>query len=1100
MPTPIVPFRRHPVPFALLLAMLIALLVPGGVRAEGSYQTGLNQSLFEYGGTDPGFAPLDRPVYVDLFADGEIVNISLCGVSDTDDLRIQIFETSPDVDGEPVTGSEVFDVTTSGATVPCSDPFTGPLGGAVTFDSGVRSYAFGSHDTYEIRLTNLNAELFERFDVTVTPDTASQPDPTGATGITGRVWALSWAFSGGSFSQAAATDADFYTLAPSGATGTDFVWKLDLNDFAGFGYDIVANGIGVDPPNSGKSTPVDGNSVTPQYPVFLDFPERAALGTEPDPVLTGVGFLDDESVDASISPGFTPGVQDTGAFLFDANVEGTYAITIDVNQDGAYGAGDVLLAGYAQAGSNAVTWDGLDAAGDPYPLGSYTAQIQLRIGEFHFVASDVETSGGGVDNGLTIERAFSGGTTSQVPVYWDDATLLGGTTSLPDGIVGGRHTWGNFSSSGFGDKKYIDTYVYADVAVEIDSVVIDNDETARPPDVAIDKTASVATARPGDTFQYVLTVENLSTEYAANGVAIEDALPAGITLLASSGCIEDPVGVPTCSLGDLEPGVSTAVTLEVQVDPGTSGDIVNSASATLVEQDADPSDNSDSATVTVIPGVSVAGTVYHDLAPNGRPDGADGATGLTSWVKRVNEPDGDCASLDGGPAVEAAAVAADGSYAFAAVPDGSWCLLLDDNDTLTDVTPFDANAAGWWFISPPDGVRTTLVAGVAVSGQDFGLFEGSRVSGTVFLDDGRLAAAAAGASDPSAANNGVIDAAEPGVPGVRVEAGDGTSTRSVVTDGAGGYELYLPAAWSAPVTLSHPLRPATGYHDRTAPQLAATWDGSDVATVSYAATDGGDAGYDFGVVAASRLRPDRQGQATSPGGARYTHLFTPGTLGTVDLALTGGRWSYQVFLDEDCDGTIAPDEQSDVLAGGFTVGDAWPRDADGALAGCAVELIVSVPAGEAGGRLDLAVLTAALAWQNNTGVADEVAVSDATTIAGGAVSAGKRVRNVTEGTAFATVGQGGPGDVLEYCIAFQNLGTAAVTQAQLSDPVPYFSAFVVGSAGADATYSDDDGATYAYTPVADGDGLDGAVDVVRWPLGTVTPGAGGEVCYQVVIR
>lgn len=36
------------------------------------------------------------------------------------------------------------------------------------------------------------------------------------------------------------------------------------------------------------------------------------------------------------------------------------------------------------------------------PPGSYNAQINVRMGEYHFVAKDVETSGGTIEDGLTI--------------------------------------------------------------------------------------------------------------------------------------------------------------------------------------------------------------------------------------------------------------------------------------------------------------------------------------------------------------------------------------------------------------------------------------------------------------------------------------------------------------------------------------------------------------------------------------------------------------------------------------------------------------------------------------------------------------------------
>ena len=85
-------------------------------------------------------------------------------------------------------------------------------------------------------------------------------------------------------------------------------------------------------------------------------------------------------------------------------------ITIDINQNGQFGAGDRLLLGKMKANIlSSIEWDGTDASGSVVPNGSYPVKLELRIGEYHFIAEDVETSGGGsnddgtgLDDGLTI--------------------------------------------------------------------------------------------------------------------------------------------------------------------------------------------------------------------------------------------------------------------------------------------------------------------------------------------------------------------------------------------------------------------------------------------------------------------------------------------------------------------------------------------------------------------------------------------------------------------------------------------------------------------------------------------------------------------------
>jgi uncharacterized repeat protein (TIGR01451 family) len=99
------------------------------------------------------------------------------------------------------------------------------------------------------------------------------------------------------------------------------------------------------------------------------------------------------------------------------------------------------------------------------------------------VAGDAETSGGGTNNGLTIYEAFPGGTQSDTLVFWDDFTSLGGTFTVPNGALSstpaGKHTWGNFTSTGFGNERYIDTYVYGNFTVANSSLIIDNSDEPR---------------------------------------------------------------------------------------------------------------------------------------------------------------------------------------------------------------------------------------------------------------------------------------------------------------------------------------------------------------------------------------------------------------------------------------------------------------------------------------------------------------------------------------------------------------------------------------------------------------------------------------------
>ena len=373
----------------------------------------------------------------------------------------------------------------------------------------------------------------------------------------------------------------------------------------------------------------------------------------------------------------------------------------------------------------------------------------------------------------------------------------------------------------------------------------------------------------------------------------------------------------------------------------------------------------------------------------------------------------------------------------------------------------------------------------------------TRLTGTVFYDDGL---------NGGDANNALQEVNEQGVPGIVVTAivvtaTDGTNTVSTTTDGAGNYSLLIPDTFGSSVTLSHVQRPATGYNDGANITLATQYGDEDAARVSFTLADASTGvTYNFGVARPSTLRPDQSGQVGPGSVISYTHLFTPGTLGAVDLSVTGS-YTYQVFRDVDCDGIVQLDEQVDVLTSGFVVDESWPRTQENTLAPCALELRVIVPEGEPSGRVDLATLSAELTYANNVDVIEILSVTDVTTVtAGGRLELSKRVANTTQGTDFSTVGEGEPGDVLEYCIGYQNLGTQTLTQTRLGDPVPFFTSFQTGIySGQDIRWTHS-GTVQNLSAAADGDEATLSGGVVQVAIGEVLAGETGEVCYSVRIR
>ena len=532
------------------------------------------------------------------------------------------------------------------------------------------------------------------------------------------------------------------------------------------------------------------------------------------------------------------------------------------------------------------------------------------------------------------------------------------------------------------------------------------------------------------------------------------------------------------------------------------------------------------------PGIPVTGGLYHDLEPNSQRNGADPAVGPTDldsanppalYVKRFADPDGDCTNGFPTPAEEAAAVDGAGGYGFTAVRAGTYCLVLSENNDPNDAAPYDPQTEGWLYVNPPAGVLPLVVAPGQVQaqtpsgGHDFGLFHGSKVTGTVFYDTGDAA---------GVPNNAVQDGSEPGVPSVSVVASDGSNARTVPTDANGDYTIYVPADWGS-VSLYHDERPASGYNFPGTIQLAADWADATAATdadhtafnqlLGAAAALAGQElpERNFGIVRYGEFRSDQQGTATSPGAATYAHTYKPGTQGTVTLKRTGGDYVYQVRVDADCSGGFDASEPWRTLSAteqlSFGVTDAWPREPDGSFRACTVEVRVLVPDGEPEGALDIAQVSAEMAWDQNPGVLEADVVIDTTTVrVQGGLALEKQVRNVTQNVpaaGYGTAVAARPGDVLEYCIDYVNDGTDSVQSVEINDPVPFF-ADVIADAydsdpGADETllWTDASGTVHRLSAAAD-------ADAGEWVAGLVTlraetllqPGAGGAVCYRVRVR
>jgi uncharacterized repeat protein (TIGR01451 family) len=582
-----------------------------GSQQLGSGDQGLNVYLFEYNAQNSFIqtSQSPRPIKVNVETAGEVINISLCGWTPTNDLAIEVFDpngteinyTTQVVSGSPgsfsstaaigtgTTGAGGWLLTDGNAktttqTTLCNTN-TNPTAPTGNLSNAVR-FSAPEAGTYEIRLYNdtetynSSNNVFTYFDITVTSDTSINPNPNENQG---RVWATTWAFNAGNtFTASGGYDADLYIRTPGGRPNTEYIWQLDLNNFAPQRHEIVANSIGLNSPLSRYSVPSTSSpSYTKSFPIYLSSPNSlsfiAPILSEPaPPTLSNLSFVDSAGEDNTISPNGNS-IQDKGFFKFDADVTGTYEIVIDTNSNGSFGTGDRVLFGLVTPGTNSVEWDGEGFNNVTLGEGTYQTRISIRIGEYHFLTFDAETSGGGSGDGLSIWKwnTFSS-SRAAVLNYWDDATYLGGTfpsaTTNIDGALSnttaGKHTWGNFNSGSLGDNNYLDTWVFGASQVVTTPAIIANSSDSNdfgdaPDTYGTNKDTSVGGVPASQIVSTTLRLGTNATDAETNGQP--NATATGDD--ASNTDDEDGVTLPTLTTA------STNYSATVSFRKNVTGDV-----------------------------------------------------------------------------------------------------------------------------------------------------------------------------------------------------------------------------------------------------------------------------------------------------------------------------------------------------------------------------------------------------------------------------------------------------------------------------------------------------------------------------------------------
>ena len=244
------------------------------------------------------------------------------------------------------------------------------------------------------------------------------------------MWSKAWHLDAGTFGSSGATDASFYAVVPGGATGSDAVVELKADGLAGNRFFFAASERGI-PNGNGRSRPYgDEWSALANYEIYLEPPDPAVISYSwITPVLSNVSITPDGTCGA-IAPGYV------GATLeLDSNVDGIAHLVCDLNDDGVFDQtsdDDFHLLVQVDTGTNVFTWDGLDNIDLAVPAGTYECVMKLTVAEFHFVASDIETS----YEGFRLFEVDAVGNRSGLPMYWNDAEVQANAVQMPNFDIG----------------------------------------------------------------------------------------------------------------------------------------------------------------------------------------------------------------------------------------------------------------------------------------------------------------------------------------------------------------------------------------------------------------------------------------------------------------------------------------------------------------------------------------------------------------------------------------------------------------------------------------------------------------------------------------
>jgi uncharacterized repeat protein (TIGR01451 family) len=416
-----------------------------------------------------------------------------------------------------------------------------------------------------------------------------------------------------------------------------------------------------------------------------------------------------------------------------------------------------------------------------------------------------------------------------------------------------------------------------------------------------------------------------------------------------------------------------------------------------------------------------------------------------------------------------------GAYGFTNVAPGTYLIVVDNNNTLGDVTP--NIPAGWIGTEMPNQLRTNVVVTtVDLPDRNFGLINGSTVSGRVFRDSG-----AGGGS----ANDGVMNGGETGISGVTVRLTDNagaTNYDTAITDGNGNYTLLIPATLTNGTVLQVVEVNPSGYLS-TGGSVGNTAGSYNRATdtVTFTFTTGATySGVNFGDVPPNSFVPNNTQSALPGSFVVYAHRFTAGSGGQVTFSTTNlatpniAGWTQLLYRDANCNGQL--DSTDPVLNAPVIV-----------IADEAVCILVRefIPLNAPFNAEDVVTVRADFAYTGASPALNSSHMVTDITLVGNPSTAGLTlIKSADKATAR-------PGESITYTITYANTSSESLTNIVLYDSTPAYTTFLSATNGPLSTN---------LTGLVITAPAPGAAGPVRWTLnGALAPGRSGTVTFSVAI-